>query len=145
MAPRHPQDADTPERGQVRAALRLMATRLTTIHRALIGEATATWAISTGAPPPAPLELFRLLREDPAFGWLQPVTRAIVDLDELASSDLDDASALAVIDRLAELLDGGGPELTANYQTVLQRDVEIATAHGELRAALKSVRTVLGS
>jgi hypothetical protein len=143
MVIRRAQDADTPERGHVRAALRVMATRLVTIHRALIGEATATWAITTGAPPPGPLELFRLLREDPAFAWLQPMTRAIVDLDELAASDFDMASALSASDRVAALLDDGGPEFSASYQTVLQRDLEIATAHGELRGVLKSVRKVL--
>ncbi len=121
-----------------------MATRLTAIHRALIGEATATWAIATGAPPPGPLELFRLLREDPAFAWLQPFTRAIVDLDETASGDFDDASALAACDRLDALMDGIGPEFSEIYRTVLQRDVEIAAAHGELRGALKNVRSVLG-
>jgi hypothetical protein len=122
-----------------------MASRLIPLHRGLIDEAVATWALSTGAPPPAPLELFALLREDPSFAWLQPITRLIVDLEELSSKEFDVAGVREAIDRVSALLDGSDPNIAASYRAVLQRDVEHAGAHAELRGALKRVNTILAA
>src|SRR5262245_14896679 len=76
----------TPERQNLRALLQLVAARLLVVHRGLIDDAIAKWAISTHSMPPSPLEQFRLLREDPAFAWLQPLTSLIVTIGELASA-----------------------------------------------------------
>jgi hypothetical protein len=93
--------------------------------------------------PPGPLELFRLLREDPAFAWLQPATRLIVDLDELASSDFERAAALSLVDRLATMLDGSDPDFGTRYRALLQRDLDFGATHAGLRGAIKSVRSAL--
>lgn len=143
MPPRKFTNTDTPEQGRIRAALKLMASRLIPLHRGLIDEAVATWALATGAMPPAPLELFGLLREEPAFAWLQPVTRLIVDLEELSSRDFDLEGTRSAIDRLTAFLDGSDPQVAASYRAVLQRDVDFAAAHAELRGALKTTTGIL--
>ncbi len=145
MPLRRSPNTDTPEQTEIRAALRLMASRLIPLHRGLIDEAVASWALSTGAPPPAPLELFGLLREEPSFAWLQPITRLIVDLEELSSRDFDVAGVQSAIARLATLLDGSDPQVASSYRAVLQRDAELAGAHAELRGALKRVSGLLGT
>ncbi len=145
MSPRNLANADTPEQSQIRVALKLMASRLIPLHRGLIDEAVATWALATGAPPPAPLELFGLLREDPEFAWLQPITRLIVDLEELSSRDFDVVGVRSAMERVTALLDGSDPQVAASYVAVLQRDIEFAGMHAELRGAMKSVKGLLGT
>jgi hypothetical protein len=134
---------DTPERSRIRALLRAMGARLMLIHRALIADAAADWAIATGEPPPGPLELFRLLREDPVFAWLQPITTLIVGIGELASGDFEKTEAVSMSARVAALLDGGDPVFIDRYRALLQRDTEVAGAHAELRAAIKDLKSAL--
>ena len=134
---------DTPERRRIRTLLQLIGARLTLIHRALIDEAIATWAISNGAMPPAPLERFRLLREDPAFAWLQPMTALIVAIGDVASRNFEDDEALAMVERVAALLDAPDTTFAETHRAVLQRDVDIAGAYAELRGAIKDIRTAL--
>jgi hypothetical protein len=134
---------DTPKHRRIRTSLQLIGSRLTRLHRVLIDEATATWAIATGAPPPAPLELFRLLRDDPAFQWLQPMTALIVAIGDLAAGAFADHEALLMADRVAALLDESDATFADTYRGLLQRDVDFAAAHAEVRGAIKEIRSTL--
>jgi hypothetical protein len=91
----------------------------------------------------APADFLRVLIEDEAFGWLKPMTAAIVRIDEWVDEDegaRDPAVAPAWLDEIARLL---APEpalhdFHTRYVTLLQAHPEIVVAHGAVVRALKS-------
>ena len=79
-------------------------------------------------------ELIELLRSDPFFAWLKPLTAVIVDIDEMARTDFEPVAVDAIIARIEGLL------AEERYIEMLQRDVEIASDHAALRGALQRVK-----
>ena len=75
-------------------------------------------------------QLIDLVRSDPYFAWLQPVTSLIVDIDEMARTDFEPAAVAGIAARVAELF------VSERYVALLQRDVEVAMGHAALRKAL---------
>jgi hypothetical protein len=121
---------DSPERAELRAALREISKALIPLHRHLIDAARSDYAFAydTGATPS---QLVELLQSDPFFAWLKPLTAVIVDIDEMARRDFDEASVLAIPRRVEKMF------AAEQYVTILQRDVEVAGAHAVVRKALQ--------
>jgi hypothetical protein len=121
---------DSPERGQLREALREISKALIPLHRHLIDAAKSDYAFAYDTQP-TPSQLVELLQNDPFFAWLKPLTALIVDIDEMARRDFEKASAFAIPKRIEEMF------TVEQYVTILQRDVEVAGAHAAVRKALQ--------
>jgi hypothetical protein len=127
---------DTPERAELRAALRELSKALLPLHRALIEAARDDYAFATGRNV-GPAQLLQLVTDDPFFAWLKPMTSLIVEIDEMARVDFEPAAARGVGARVAQLFDGA---LSERYVPLLQRDVDVAVAHAAIRRALAKLR-----
>ena len=124
---------DPPERAALRAALREVSKVLIPLHRRLI-DATKEDYVFAFAPVATPAQLLELVRSDPFFAWLAPVTSLIVDIDEMTRTDFEPADAAGIAARVEELFD------SERYLPLLQRDVEVAIGHAALRKALTELR-----
>ena len=131
---------DDEARARKRTALRETSKTLLPLHRALIDAAKTDYVAATMLQV-TPTELLRLITDDPFFAWLKPVTSLIVDIDEMARKDFETADVAAIADRIEKLF---GPtadaEFAAKYVPILQREVDVAGAHGALRQAMKKLR-----
>jgi len=130
---------DSPERAALRGALREVSKLLLPLHRALIDIAKEDYAFAVA--PVKPAQLLQLLTDDPFFAWLKPVTSLIVDIDEMARTDFEAADVAAIADRVDRLFGAKaeGP-FSAQYIPMLQRNVDIAIGHVELRKAAARLR-----
>jgi len=125
---------DSPERAALRAALRDVSKALLPLHRALIDAAADDYAF--GVAPVKRSQLLQLLKEDPFFAWLTPLTSLIVDIDEMARMDFEPADIAAIADRVDRLFGLKTDEaFAAHYVPMLQRSVDIAVGHAALRKA----------
>lgn len=128
---------DDPVRAELRAALRDAWKQLMPLHRALIDAASAEYS-ATVAPVSGPTHLLRLLQEDPFFEWLRPLTSIIVDLDTMSRTDFGRADVDAIAARLERYF-GSSPDagFTERYRPLLQRDIDVAVGHANLRKILQ--------
>lgn len=124
---------DSPERAALRAALRELSKALLPLHRRLIDVAKEDYEFAVG-PVPSPTQLVELVRADPHFAWLQPMTALIVDIDEMARVDFQPADAAAIAARVEQIVE------SERYVSLLQRDVDVAIEHAALRKALTALR-----
>jgi len=121
-----------------RARLERAAEALRTIHRILIARTKSDYERTQG-PIRGPYALFTLLAQDPSFAWLQPMTRAIVELEEVlgrkdppvAPKDVEAARR-----RLEELLSTPGAAFADRYLELLQSEPLLAAEHGRLKSVL---------
>lgn len=105
-------------------------TALLALHRALLegerrGYEKAHGRVSGG-------DFLQALIQDPAFGWLAPLTRLIGRLDEVE----DAASVLAAIRALLSLRPEGS-EFQRRYAERIDTDPDLAVAHGIAMAELR--------
>jgi len=128
---------DSPERAELRAALRELSKALLPLHRALIESARDDYAFAYGKIV-GPAQLLQLVTDDPFFAWLKPMTSLIVEIDEMARVDFDAEGARAVAARVEQLFEGAFSE---RYVPLLQRDVDAAIAHAAIRRALAKLRS----
>jgi hypothetical protein len=77
------------------------------VHRALLE--------SERAPGQTPVEFLQALIDDPRLAWLKPLTALVSSLDELL----------------------GDPEFQRRYREALQRDPQVAIAHGKLAGTVR--------
>ena len=109
---------------EVNAALRAL-------HKLLIRTVQQEYEREHG-PIGGPGALLRLLMEDPFFSWLRPMSKAMVEMDEL----LEEAMPLEPI-RMAGLRERiEGMIATERYLAALQASPEVVMAHTVLRKAL---------
>jgi len=127
---------DSPERAELRAALRELSKALLPLHRALIEVARDDYAFAYGKTV-GPAQLLQLITDDPFFAWLKPMTALIVEIDEMARVDFETDDARAVAARVEQLFEGAFSE---RYVPLLQRDVDAAIAHAAIRRALAKLR-----
>lgn len=98
-------------------------------------------------PPLAAVELLDRLVNDPAWAWLRPLSTLIADIDHvLAQSHAQghppsEHDRAVVAAQLRGLLAGEGDlqnELfLSRYRTLLQTNLSLASAHGELKGLLR--------
>ena len=131
---------DDPAHAAAREALRQASRALIPLHRALIEATRSDYSFAYG-PVDQPTQVFRLVSEHPFFAWLRPITALIVEIDELARRDFELPETAAIADRLDRYF-GPAPdeEFAARYIPILQRDVEVAIAHAEVRKAAGALK-----
>jgi hypothetical protein len=79
--------------------------------------------------------------EHPFFAWLKPITSLIVDIDELVRRDFEIAEAMTLGDRVDRMFGSSpDPEFAEKYVPILQRDVDVAIGHAEVRKAAAALR-----
>jgi hypothetical protein len=129
---------DSPERAALRESLRELSRVLIPLHRQLIQAAKSDYAFAYG-PVDRPAALLELVKNDPFFAWLRPLTTIIVEIDEIARTDFEMADALAIGVRVERLFGNGDrdAEFAAHYVPILQREVDVAMAHAAVRIALQ--------
>lgn len=104
---------------------------LRAVHKQLIRTVQRDYEREHGAIG-GPGALLRLLMEDPYFSWLRPMSKAMVEMDEL----LEEALPLEPI-RIAGLRERiEGMIATQRYLALLQSSPEVVMAHTALRKAL---------
>ena len=131
---------DDPQRAAVRAALREMSKLLIPLHRALIDSSRDDYTAGGGFIQ-SPHHLLQLITDDPFFAWLKPMTSLIVDIDEMARVDFKDEDVAAIAKRVDRLFGANVEELfAARYVPILQRDVDVAIGHAEVRKASAALR-----
>ena len=132
---------DDPAHAAAREALRNVSKALLPLHRALIEGSKSDYAFAYG-PVDQPTQLFRLVSEHPFFAWLRPVTALIVEIDELARRDFELAEAEAIASRLDDLFGSSpDPDFASRYVPLLQREVNVAIHHAEIRKAAAALRS----
>jgi hypothetical protein len=130
---------DSPERAALRVALRELSKTLLPLHRLLIDAAKEDYAFAVA--PVKPAQLLQLLTDDPFFAWLKPVTGLIVDIDEMARKDFEPGDITAIVARADRLFGPKAEETFASqYVPMLQRNVDVAIGHAELRKAVARLR-----
>lgn len=120
--------------------LRALSRALQQVHRALLDISRARHeraherVYSRG-------ELLRLVLTDEAFAWLQPLSRLIVDVDELAAARPapTEAAAAAMRTRVERLVSPADGAFGARYTELLGSEPSVAMHHAELRAALRAL------
>lgn len=101
------------------------------LHKLLIGTVRSEYERAHG-PIAGSGALLRLLMEDPFFSWLRPMSKAMVEMDEL----LEEALPLEPI-RIAGLRERiEGMIASERYLNLLQSSPEVVMAHTALRKAL---------
>ncbi len=128
---------DTPERAALREALGEISAALIPVHRLLIDASKSDYAFAYG--PVGSARLVELIRTDPFFAWLQPLTSLIVEIDEMRRTDFERQQAMSISERLERLFGTGGSDalFAERYFEILHREVTLAMAHAELRRAMQ--------
>jgi hypothetical protein len=124
-----------------RSKLDRMAEAARALHKALI-DSTQREFEKTHGRITNPYALFTIVANDPAFAWLQPMTRAIVELEDLAGrkqpapveGDVGESRA-----RLEKLLKTEGDPFSTRYLALVQSSPEIAVEDGRFHAALRGI------
>jgi len=121
---------DSPERARLREGLRETSKALLPLHRHLINAAKSDYAFAYSKDVSA-TQLVDLLQNDPFFAWLKPFTSVIVDIDEMVRTDFQPADVAPIVARIEAIL------AEPTYIEMLQREVDVASAHASLRAVLQ--------
>jgi hypothetical protein len=128
-------------RGSVRSRLDRMAAALRILHKALI-DVTQHEYERTHGKVQNPYALFALVANDPAFAWLQPMTRLIVDIEDLQGRPLPppvEADIPETRKRIDRLLVTSGEAFSLHYLALVQASPEIAAEHGRLHGVLNDI------
>ncbi|MCG3115030.1 MAG: hypothetical protein LLH30_05060 [Candidatus Manganitrophus sp. SA1] len=105
------------------------------LHKVLIGTVRSEYEREHG-PIAGSGALLRLLMEDPFFSWLRPMSKAMVEMDEL----LEEAMPLEPI-RIAGLRERiEGMIASPRYLNFLQSSPDVVMGHTALRKALGELR-----
>lgn len=124
-----------------RSKLDRMAAAARVLHKALI-DATQREYEKTQGRITNPYALFTIVANDPAFAWLQPMTRAVVDLEDLAGRK-QPAPVEAEVGRsretLEKLLRTEGNPFSTRYLALVQSSPEVAVEDGSFHAALRGL------
>ncbi|HZE98039.1 MAG TPA: hypothetical protein VE981_13500 [Planctomycetota bacterium] len=126
-------------KGSLRARLDRIAEAARVLHKALIDETQREFEKTHGRIT-NPYALFTIVANDPAFAWLQPMTSAIVEVEELADrkepplaeTDLSEARA-----KLERLLASETEAFGRRYQALIQSSPDIAVEQGLFHAAMR--------
>jgi hypothetical protein len=127
--------------GSTRSRLDRIAEGLRAVHRALI-EATRLEYEKEHGKVQGPYALFTLVAQDPAFAWLRPMTRMIVDIEDVLKRDeppVDDSEIARTRAEIERLLVAEGQAFSIRYLALLQSSPEVAVENGRLHGLLRSL------
>lgn len=114
---------------------------LLVLHKTLVDSERTGYEAAFGYGV-SPLQLFKLLTEDPWFAWLRPLSQLIVSMDEA----LDEKEPLTrdttsmLVRRARELLVASeeGDGFPRSYFEALQRDPDVVFAHARAAGIFRS-------
>lgn len=114
-------------------------TRVLALHEALVKAERDEYERLYGRVEPG--EFLNVLLHDEDYAWLRPMTRAVIELDELLE-DGEFGAVDAWAERTRTLLraDEQGTERERRYAGVLQRSPDVVLAHAAANRAMESVR-----
>jgi hypothetical protein len=123
------------------AKLDRMAAAMRTLHKALIDQTQREYERAHGKVT-SPYTLFSLVTSDPAFAWLQPMTRLIVEMEDLIGrkeTPPSEAEVAAMRRNIDLLLTAEGQPFSTKYLGLVQSSPEIAGENGRFHAALNAI------
>jgi hypothetical protein len=116
-----------------------VATKLRELHRVLITAARRQYEQEHG-PIESQVALFRHLTQNPAFGWLGPLTSLVSDVDGLLDrptiSEVDAAAVRQETNRLLNPVEGEEATFAEQLRAARAFAPELVTLHAHVRAAL---------
>lgn len=127
------------------AITRLQAIRsdLLKLHKALLYSERGVYE-QTHGPIANSGEFFRLVTEDEAFNWLRPISKFIVQIDELLDlrkkEKVEPESAAILLEKARLMLKPNKNSLTPlgeHYFQAIQRDPNIALMHADIAQKLR--------
>jgi hypothetical protein len=126
------------------ARLRLQQVRETVLalHKSLLESERTAYEITHG-PIGSPAAFLNLLINDPAFGWLQPLTTLIVQIDEALAAKRPPSTEQELEQLLGDtraLLSPSSMQgsFWHRYWLVVQRDPAVAVLHAEIEQGLNA-------
>src|SRR5262245_41526673 len=125
-----------------KAKLDRMAAAMRTLHKALIDQTQREYERSHGKVT-SPYTLFSLVTSDPAFAWLQPMTRLIVEMEDLVGRKERPPTEPEIAEmrkRIDGLLTTKGEAFSDKYLALIQTSPEIAAENGKLHGVLNTLR-----
>jgi hypothetical protein len=128
-------------KNMARAKLDRMAAALRVLHKALI-DVTQHEYERTHGKVKNPYALFALVANDPAFAWLQPMTKLIVEVEDIVGRPLPPpakSDVLEVRKRIDALLVTIGEPFSTRYLALVQSSPEVAAEHGRLHGVLNDI------
>jgi len=128
-------------KGSARAKLDRMGGAMRVLHKALIDVTQHDYERTHGKVK-SPYALFALVAQDPAFAWLQPMTRLIVEIEDVVGRPLPPPSKedLAEIrKKIEQLLVTVGEPFSTRYLALIQSSPEIAAEHGRFQGVLNDI------
>ncbi|HEX7899568.1 MAG TPA: hypothetical protein VF950_17500 [Planctomycetota bacterium] len=127
--------------GFVRPLLDKIADRMRTVHKLLIDEGKRAYERERGQIK-GPYALFALVAQDPFFAWLQPMTRLLVEIDDLGDrkdKPLGREDLEWVRKRFDGLLAARTEAFSIRYHDLLHTSPDVVAEHGRLQAALRAI------
>ncbi len=129
-----------PEPPVIRQRLMELREALLKLHKALLDSERTSYERTFGKIT-SPYQFLKLVTEDPWFGWLQPVTHLVADVDTAldAKVPLTTAGVEDLIARARKLLvpSEGGEGFAQHYDEALQRDPDVVFAHAAVAKLLR--------
>ncbi len=125
----------------VRTKLNRIAEAARVLHKALIDETQREFEKTHGRIN-NPYALFTIVANDPAFQWLQPMTRAIVEVEDVIGRNLPPPAEADVADvkkKLEHLLSAEGEAFATKFKALIQSSPDVAVEEGRFRAALRDI------
>jgi hypothetical protein len=124
-----------------RAKLDRMAAAMRVLHKALI-DVTQHEYERTHGKVKNPYALFALVAHDPAFAWLQPMTKLIVEIEDVIGRPLPPPAKSDVLEtrkKIDQLLVTVGEAFSTHYLSLVQSSPDIAAEHGRLHGVLNEI------
>jgi hypothetical protein len=127
--------------GFARPKLEKIADRMRTVHKLLIDETKHAYERERGRIQ-GPYALFALVAQDPYFAWLQPMTRLLVEIDDLGDrkdKPLSQEDLEWVRGRFDGLLAARTGAFSIRYHDLLHTSPDVVAEHGRLQAAFRAI------
>ncbi len=122
-----------------------IAEALRELHLSLVDAVSLEYERSNQQAIPGRVALFQLVVEDPFFAWLRPLSKVMVDVDELLDGGREPSPEEALVakntvQRLISPPTGADGTVWIRYSPLLQIDTRVVLAHARLKQALHRVR-----
>jgi hypothetical protein len=124
-----------------RSKLDRIAAAARVLHKALIDATQRDYEKRHGRIT-SPYTLFSLVANDPAFAWLQPMTRTIVEIEDLAGRKEPapvETEVKEAQQKLDQLLKTAGQPFADRYLALIQSSADIAVEDGRFHASLREI------
>jgi len=131
------------DQNQAITRLQQIRPELLKLHKALLYSERTVYE-QTHGPIANSGEFFRLVTEDEAFNWLRPISKFIVQIDELLDlrkkETIEPESAAILLEKARLMLKPNKDSLTPlgeRYFNAIQRDPNIALMHADIAQKLR--------